>query len=368
MYKIAWITLLIGLVGLGAASGRSLQGETPYSRTITKTFQVGNASVLTLDNKYGKLNLTTWDKNEIRAVITITTHAANAEDAQALAEQVHVRAVQSSPGSVSLSTSYEGSSKGGSFWKQFFGGSAASSSRSVHIDYEVTVPRSLASMNLRNSYGDVGGSDLPGNVSLALSYGHFYLSRIAGKLDLNANYSGGTLTEISGGVITGNYSDFQFDHVKNVKIHSNYSNFKVSRGARIDLHANYGSFTAQELAGLHAESNYTDFKIDVLDGQSDMALTYGNVRITTVGSDFGGITLKAAYGGLSMGIPRAQPLRVDIALSKGDIDVKGLALDKTGDKGSEGKGKLSAASQRAGSDAPLIKVTGAYTNVSLNGR
>lgn len=367
MHKVSLILFLAGLLGPAAVLGRTKPSGAPFSRTVTKTFQVSNGAALDIENKYGKVSLTTWNKNEIRAVVTITANASSEENARQLAGQVNIQADQSGNNLVKLSTTYE-SGQNSSFWKRFFGGLSASPGRSVRIDYEVTIPRSLASTSIRNNYGDVVGSDIPGNVSLSLNYGHFHLSRVGGTLNLNVNYCEGTLSDINGGVIQGNYTHFQLDQVSNLKIQSNYSDYKIATGTKVDLHANYGNFAADHLGGFTSRSNYTDYKIETLGGASDMQVTYGNIRIGSLAADFSGLNIKGTYGDASVGVPASRPVRVDVQLVKGDIHVSGLDLQQVERNSNHGNETLSGNSRGAGPDAPLIKVNGTYTNVSLTRR
>lgn len=362
MKKYTYLVLVAGM-GLPIASLANPMSSA-YTRTVTKTFQVNEGARLRIDNKYGKIDLRTWDNNQIRAVVTITTAASTDQAAQELASQVDIQTSQSGS-TVSLATQYSGSTSG-SFWKRFFGVSGSQGRSSVHIDYEVMIPRSLAATDISNNYGDVAGSDLPGNVDVRLNYGHFHLSKIAGKLALSVNYCEGSLAGIANGVISGNYTNFQLDNVRNVKIQSNYSDYKIATGTGLTMSANYGSFSADRLSGISSQSNYTDYKIGTLGGTSSLNTTYGDIRIQTLAQDFGGLNLRGTYGNASVGIPASLPVRLDIRLTRGDIHASGLEMsdvEKTSDHGSNTLKALVHGS----ASAPLISVNSTYSDVTLTG-
>lgn len=347
-----------------AAWSASPPSKLSYSRTVTKTFQVASGAAFSVTNKYGKVDVVAWDKNEIRAVVTITTDAASDEDARDLAGQIVIHASQSGPQSVSLSTAYD-PSEGGGFWSRFFGISAGSQRKSVHIDYALTVPRSLASVAIHNSYGDVSANGLTGQVSVHLNYGHFRLTRIQGNLTLDVNYGKGSLSDIQGGSVGGNYSDFQLDNVSNLQYHSNYSDCKVTNATGLEFRANYGNFTADQITDLQAHSNYTDYKIGSLGGASELDVTYGNVRIRSLAKDFGGLDYKGTYGDLSVGIISDRPLRLDIRLTRGNLKTSSLDLGQVTRNSSGGNMTLSGTLAGGGEKAPRLQIKGTYTDVTL---
>lgn len=366
MKKTTWVFLWLALLFPGLAVAGNTLEKPSYTLTVTKKFTVNNGARLDVSNKYGKVIMHTWDKNVIQAVITITANGSNDDDARSLASKVNIQASQSG-NTVSLTTKYDASASG-SFWKQFFGGTGGSPKDYIHIDYEISLPRSLANMDISNNYGDVAGDGLTGNLNLAMNYGNFHLSGIGGKLQVNVNYCDGTLSDINGGVIHANYSDFKLDRVSNLEIHSNYSDYRIASGGSLNFNANYGGLVADNLDQFHSKSNYTDFKIGTLSGDSRMSLTYGNANIKTLGSGFAGLDIQATYGDVSVGIPQGMALRLDIHLIHGDIHTGSVALDQVEKSDEHGTSTLKGVSRGGGSGASLIKVSGTYSDVSLGQR
>src|SRR3984885_6311448 len=59
-------------------------------RTITKTYNVGPDDRLNIENSFGNIVVTTWDKNEIQVDIEIGVHASSDERAQKMMDQINV--------------------------------------------------------------------------------------------------------------------------------------------------------------------------------------------------------------------------------------------------------------------------------------
>ncbi|MGH2643186.1 MAG: DUF4097 family beta strand repeat-containing protein, partial [Chitinophagaceae bacterium] len=321
MKKYYWIFFLF-LVPLGSY-GTSVS-VVPFTRTVTKTFTVGNGAQLSINNKYGKVILHTWDKNEIQAIITITANGSNSNNSQSLTNQVNIQSDQTG-NNVTLSTQYDVVNSASSFWKRFFGG-GGNQKDFIHIDYAVYVPQSLANMRVVNNYGDVAGDNIPGDLVLNINYGNFHINRVAGNFQLNANYGNGSLTDISNGTIHANYTDFNLDNIKNMQISSNYSDYKIANAGQIVFNGNYGNFSVGKIDKITCGSNYTDYKINTLQRQAKMEITYGDIRIQTLGNQFSGMKIQSTYGNVKAGIPRNLPIRLDIDLTHGDINTHDLPL------------------------------------------
>lgn len=335
----------------------------PFTRTVTKTFTVSNGAQLTVNNKYGKVNLHTWNKNEIQAVITITANASNSDNAQNLVNRVTIQSGQSG-NNVTLATQYDANSAS-SFWKRFFGG-GGNQKNYIHIDYTVYVPQSLAAMRIANNYGDVAGDNIPGNFSLDMNYGNFHISNVSGNFKLNVNYGSGSLSGISEGNIHANYTDFNLNNVKYLQIHSNYSDYKIASAGQIVFNGNYGNFSVGQVDKIICGSNYTDYKISALQQQAKMETTYGDIRIGTLGDQFTLMNIQSTYGSIKAGIPKNLPVRMDIHLIHGDINTHGLPLQIHEKISDHGKNVLQAGVQGARTSSPQIVINGTYSNVSLS--
>lgn len=336
----------------------------PYQRTVTKTYTVESGARVNIENKYGKVNLHTWNKNQVQAIITITTDGPTAENAQELSRQVEITA-NASANSVSLLTKYDPSILGGGgFWKKFFGGSS-NTTKYVHIDYEVYMPGTVSATTVKNNYGDVAADGIPGDLSLQINYGNFHLNKIGGKLDLNANYCKGVWTGSGAGEFRTNYTDVNVDEVGDLDIRANYCDYKIGKAGKVSFHGNYGDVAAQDVEGIESQSNYTDFKIGTVRRQVNMSLTYGDVTIAQLGSNFSGLFLKGSYANVSIGVPTSLSLRADIRLSYGNIHTGDLHFPSV-QKDDHGKtSTLKGSTSGATANAPLLQVSANYTDVSL---
>ena len=71
IYKITLLALLIPNLAFGFTDTKKPKHE--KSKTVKKEFSVNSDAKLSVSNKYGNLNITTWDKNTIDIQVVIIT-------------------------------------------------------------------------------------------------------------------------------------------------------------------------------------------------------------------------------------------------------------------------------------------------------
>lgn len=357
--------LMISFILIPAWSfAANVNSEVPFTRSITKIYTVSSGAQLSIENKYGNVTLHSWNKDEIKAVINIRVEGNTLENARQLADQVSIRSKQSG-NLVSFQTQYDANS-GTSFWKQFFGSGSKGGKKYVHIDYEVYIPRSIAGTTIKNDYGNLTCDPISGDLYVAMNYGNFRIGNLGGRLNLNTNYCTGSLTDIKDGEVHSNYTDFNLDKVQSLQISYNYSDFKIMQSGNIKVQGNYGNISGETITYLGSKTTYSDYKINKLSEGGNINTTYGDIYIKMLGDQFKGLIVKPTYSDVKIGIPDGLLFQLDIGLTRGDIRTDNIHLQTTEKVEDHGNSTLKAYAKGAGSNAPMLRIIGAYSDVTLS--
>jgi len=144
-------------------------------RVINKTYRVGPSDRLSIENSFGNIVVTTWDKNEIQVDIEIGVHASSDEKAQHMLDQIQVSDNQSGQ-SISFKTDI-GNMANGKGNKNY-----NEDDRRFYVDYRVSMP-SGNPLNIENSFGKINVPDLKGITSLTSKFGELTTGKLtAAKL------------------------------------------------------------------------------------------------------------------------------------------------------------------------------------------
>lgn len=229
-------------------------------RLINKSYSVTADDKLEIDNQFGNVAVTTWDKNEISIDIEIGSRAATDERAQEILDKLDVKDSRSGR-TIAFRTTVDEIHNGSK--NKNNGGE-----RSFYIDYVIHMPAGNG-LDIENSFGKTEIGDFKGLVSLTSKFG----SLSTGKLDnvdlIDVEFGKAFITEVNNGRIIFKYSDqsrigkvngdvkitsefsgnVQFnvtDKIKELNLFESYSTVRMvvekSLSADIDVHTSFGSF------------------------------------------------------------------------------------------------------------------------------
>ncbi|MBV7529365.1 hypothetical protein [Chitinophaga sp. sic0106] len=337
------------------------RGEVSFKRTEVKEFKVSSGAQFKLTNKYGQIIIHTWNKNEIKATVTITGFGKNDTEAQNIVSAVNINS-SGSNNSVSLATDY--SPKSSSRWFNFGGGK--DSKDYVNIDYEVYLPQSLAMAYIENNFGDVLAVEkLTFPAIMKLNYCNFDI-RDAEDLQLGLNYcSKGKIGTANRVKMNSNYSDVKSGELKSLTVSSTYSNIEAETIGKADIKATYDNYKVQNVFGLITKGTYSDFTIGTLQEQLDAKLTYGDLKIEQLTSAFKGGDVKLTFGNAKMGVSRRLALRLDLKMTLGDVKVNGLDVKNVQSVRNGVNTSYSAYAGGAGEQSGILRVAGTNSDVKL---
>ena len=143
--------------------------EFSRERSISKTYPA-SGNTLNIENKFGKVKVVTWDKNEIKVDIKIETSSTNKEMADKTFERIDVTDKQEGKNIYFTTTHEKNKTKDEKI-------GCNNCSNTMSVDYTIQIPATNA-LNIENTFGSIEIPDYSGPVSLVNKYGHL----TAGKL------------------------------------------------------------------------------------------------------------------------------------------------------------------------------------------
>ena len=208
--KILPIVLLLATAHLFAQDGDTDKKEKKRyeffrERNISKTYPA-SGNTLNIDNQFGEVKITTWDKNEIKVDIHIETSSTNKELADKTFERIDVTDKQNGK-DINFKTIMNKNGKDENTH-------CNNCSNTMSIDYDIKMPSGNA-LNIENSFGSIVIPDYAGPVSLSNKYGSLKAGKLSkpekvvvefgsadlksiGNIDLTFKYSSVTIGNLTG--------------------------------------------------------------------------------------------------------------------------------------------------------------------------
>jgi len=290
-----------------------------FSKTINKQFPITADGTVKISNRYGKVEIKTWDNNEVKVEVVITVDAHSEDRANDVFDRVTVD-FNSSRDFVSATT--EIASKSG--WSSWWGGD---SNDSYKINYEVYMPKTNQ-LDLFNKYGDSYVAALQGTVNLEIKYGNIQLDQIdndvrlmlgygnanivgAHQLGLEVKYSKvkiGTATDID---ILSKYSTVTIEEAQDVRSETKYDHYHL--GLVKDYHniGKYDDVHIKVATSVRAAAKYSDYTVTHLKDWADFDLEYGSATVEMLDRAFTALEIRGRYTDYKIEVQEGTHYRLD---------------------------------------------------------
>ncbi len=284
-----------------------------YTKSINRRFPVASVGELVLDNQHGDIDLTFWDKQEVRVAVTIIVEANSEQRARGIFDRVDV-SFASSGDRVEARTVLSGSN---SRW----GGSGTNTE--LRINYVVQAPVGFTP-ELTNRYGATRVADISTDARFDVSYGSLDVGDIDGATQLELAYGQATLGELGDLVAEVSYSQFVAERATDVRVDARYSQLDLAKGDELALESRYGeyklgtvraltndgrydAFTIDSVGSLGIESRYTNISVNHLADVAELRLHYGSAEIRGVAPGFVRLDLVGDYTDFDIRLGDAVP-------------------------------------------------------------
>lgn len=294
MKHIVKLLLVLFLIP-SALMATELKGKFTKTKTIKKEFSVDKNALVELRNKYGSIDIQTWNQNEVSIEVIITTSGNNESNTEQKLENISIY-FENSNQHVYVKTHFK---KQNSSWSLFNG----KSNVNMDIKYIVRMPVSN-SLDVHMDYGNVMIDNLKGKANMSIDYGKLF----AGKLLNDDNYidldysRGSTIDFLKNGKINIDYSTIDIETAGNIDLNSDYSNTTFQEVKKLEFNSDYGNITVENASSIIGNSDYVHLKFGKISKQAIIDSDYGNISIERMGENFNLIDINSQYTSVKIGV------------------------------------------------------------------
>lgn len=349
--KALWTVALLWLCGtIAFANPNGKPLEAVKTKSVNKTFSVNNDGELAIENRYGEITVTHWNRNEVAIKVEIESRAANDQTAQANLDRISIEMRQIG-NKISAET-------------QFAKSQQNHQNISYQIRYFVQMPAQLKA-ELSQKYGNI---NLPAKdnheMEIEVKYGNLKGGDFVGKLALEAKYSNATLGNLKDAVLDIAYAgDVEIGNAEKLMIEARYSGLKAQTVKKLQLESKYSNFKIEEVDDAEIEAKYGDGSINRLKNSLKMEeFDYSNLKVKALDKAFKEVRISARYGNVTLAIPASASFKVDAdGLKYGSCKLSGFKLSE------DEIGKETHRCTVNGGKQGLIRFNGnGYSNLKIN--
>lgn len=272
-----------------------INGKWDYekTKTIKKEFDVNADALLNIKNKYGNVDVISWNQNRVEIEVTITVSGNNEAKVIDRLSKINVN-FENSKSAVSAKTSIENSSKG---WYN------SKNKMNYQIDYKVKVPVTN-SVDLSNDYGTITLNEIKGKAEINCDYGKILIGNLFHENNsINIDYTSDSEIELmNGGTINADYSKFRIEKAKNISLNADYTDSKFGHMEDLNFACDYGKLEVDRANNIDGNGDYLTIRIGTVYKNLSIDADYGGIKVDKLMKGFENVRIHSDYAGIKIGM------------------------------------------------------------------
>jgi len=247
------------------------------SRRITKSYKADENTELSIKNKYGNIQLITWDKDSVKMEIKIEVKAKKESKADMNLKNVDVAFVDSEY-YIEANTTFAGE---GSFWTDVKSKTETvfAGENKTQISYKVYLPSHL-SLEIENKYGNIYATDYEGPLNILLSNGDLKANALNGKTSIDLQYGYANIKFIKRGKLQlKNHTELDLGEAIELKIESRSSRISIEKIDKLTVNSSKDKYYLKEVNTIDAKTSFSFIEIQQLSGSITLVGRYGDLEI-----------------------------------------------------------------------------------------
>lgn len=344
--KYSLTILLLTITSLGFA-----KDQEEKKKYVEKSFKVGTSTVLRIENKFGKVEVNSWDKDEFSIKVEMIGKGRNEERAQRILDDLDVNFSESSA-EIACKTQIPNNNK-------------SKNQEGFEVNFTVYMPKSNP-LNIENSFGDVTMGDHAADLDLDVSYGSMKVGDVEGTSQIKLSFGSGSIGDTEETDITVKYSKLDIDSGTKMDLEQGFSDVEIGEVEDLEIESKYGGVEIEKAHTVDADAHFSGFEIEELTGSLELDCSYlGDFTIGRLAKSFTMVDIDGKFGSYEIRLEPGLSANIEAEFSFADLRVS-PDVDATFNYQVKESNKSTYRGKIGGGDPnKTIKVDSGYGNLRL---
>lgn len=280
------------------------------TRNFMKTFPVSNESVLEVNNKYGTIQITSWDKDSASIRAEIKASAQNQSKLNKMFDGISIKITGTGK---LLIAQTDFNQNINTLFENFKGmtSKVIEYDSHVEINYFINIPEYM-NLRIENRYGDVYMERNSGDFNLSLSNGSFKADSPGRKSTLKLSFCDAAITSFRSGSLDASFSEVTISEIEKMNIKSVSSKYRINKAGEMTIESRRDDFFIDITESVEGNSYFTDFEIGSLVKTISLVTRYGSLDIDNIGTGFESANINSGFSDLSLVIDTKLSCNIEI--------------------------------------------------------
>ncbi len=284
------------------------------NKNILKSYKIYPGTILEINNKYGKIELTTWNKDSVRIEANLSIKANSASKVMKLRNSINFDFSATSHFIVAK-TVFGGSTNSVFNELRDLAESIVSGGSEVKIDYLVTTPKNI-NLRLTNKYGDVYADDIQGDIQIIVSNGGLKANDISGNVSIDLAFGDGYVNKIDQGRLTLSYANFSLKEAGRLSLESKSSKLTIENMESLKIQSKRDKLHLGSVKTLVGESYFSDVVVSNLVEELNINSKFGHLTLDNIKRGFSFINITSELTDMDFFFERNSTFQYDITYYK----------------------------------------------------
>lgn len=315
MIKIKWkivfglVTTLIPLL---------VNAQFTDTKEIRKSYVITPETQIEITNKYGKIDVKTWDIDSVKFQINIRVEEKKLSKLEESIDEIDFE-IRNSEHYLIVRTLVEKNKGALAREIKKFKETLLSSDGNIQVDYTVWMPDSNR-LKIDNKFGDFYIGDFKGEADITLSNGNMKAHDFS-NLNLTLNFADATINKIEKGRLDCNFSELYIKELGTIHLQSKSTEFELQEVESLSASSRRDKFRIRQIELLDAQSSFTTFRITKLTDRAKIQSEYGDVEIEGTVADFSDVNIESRSTDINLYFNRESAFSFDIQHTKADVSL-----------------------------------------------
>ncbi|MEZ0542828.1 hypothetical protein [Fibrella arboris] len=266
--------------------------RTELTRTILKSIMVDSKDALSIDNHFGDVSVSLWDRNEFRIQIVVISSSQNADRASKALNAVRIDERQDGD-TYHIKTVISNGFDGG--WKK------GDRRNFLQVHYRISMPKANK-LAIKNSFGNTTIPDFWAPLTVESSFGNVY---------------GATLNNPTN-KIKASFGNVSFRDVQNGSVVMSFGDLDINSGNVLSIQQTYGKLNIGETNKVDVRTSYTDALIGAVRQSGKFKMDYARqFRVQRIGAAADKIDVEASYSTVALPMQSTPNCDFDVTVTHG---------------------------------------------------
>ncbi|MCP4309946.1 MAG: hypothetical protein GY790_01665 [Bacteroidetes bacterium] len=299
------------LLLLALLSGTAVSAQDHKSKmNLSREFPVTRETTLEIQNKYGKIQVVSWEKDLVQIDVEIRVSESNASKLKKLKDDISIDFTGTKTYIIAKSQ-FKSESKRLVSELKSVSHTLSGSNKNVEINYMISMP-SYMDLVLNNKFGDIYMDDHSGEVEISLSNGAMKANRLDGNANITLNFANGMIKTLGSATLRLSYSDLTLGDAGQLDMTSKSSKLNADSINVLKINSRRDKLFFQRVEYLYGNSNFSEVWIYNFLRESDLSMKYGKLTIEHVRPAFSKIYVKSEYTDVTFMFNEQCSFNVDI--------------------------------------------------------